>query len=196
MYKRFVVWFMIGILALLPLTVNAAEEVPYHFKQFRWGDSKEAVMKVEGEPIIEGEMDGINATYIAYETTAAGLDMLLAYYFCDEGLYSVKYILIEEHSNELLYIDDYNTFKSALTKKYGEPLADREGWVNDSKKSYYKNRKGDALRYGYLCYQTLYLADETYIMMEMDADNYDISMIVQYESKTISPGEADYSGEI
>lgn len=64
----------------------------------------------------------------------------------------MRYILTEEHSVDSLYIDDYNTFKQALTNKYGEPLLDNEKWTSDSKKSFYADDKGRALNYGYLSY--------------------------------------------
>lgn len=166
------------------------------FKRFYWGDSKETIMQLEGKPFTEGKMNGLNATYIVYETQAVGLDMLLGYYFCDEGLFQIRYVLQEEHSNESLYINDYETFKEALTKKYGTPLIDSEKWANDSKKKYYADNKGDALCYGYLTYQTYYMSDRTIIGMDMSADNFDVSMTVDYQSLTISPGEADYSDEI
>lgn len=122
--------------------------------------------------------------------------MLIAYYFCDKGLFQARYISTEKHSNESLYIDDYSSFRNALTKKYGEPFWDNEKWSSDSKKEYYSDDKGNALCYGYLSYMTWYVADRTYISMSMSADNYDISMIIDYESTEISAGEADFSNEI
>ena len=168
----------------------------YDFRQFVWGDSKEEVIAKEGRPSSEGNVTGMDADYIVYETTAVGLDMILGYYFCDEGLFRVRYILAEDHSNEALYIDDYNKFKSALTKKYGDPFIDHESWLNDSKKEYYADDKGTALCYGYLNYLTMYFTDRSYISMEMSADNYEITMTVDYESSVISPGEVDYSDDI
>ena len=171
-------------------------EFEYDFKTFMWGNSLEKVKATEGETIMDGKVNGIDATYIAYETTAVGLDMLLAYYFCDDGLYQVRYVLTETHSNESLYIDDYGTFKNAMIKKYGEALFDLENWENDSKKEYYADNKGNALSYGYLTYDTVWLLDRTYISMNMSADNYDITMTIDYVSAEISPGEADFSDDI
>ncbi len=168
----------------------------YAIRKLKWGDSKECVKQIEGEPVLKGKMDGVKADYIAYEVTVAGLDCYLAYYFCDDGLYAARYLLNETHSNENFYIDDYNTFKNTLTKKYGSPLIDTENWQDNSKKSYYADRKGDALSYGYLKYYTWYTTDETWIEMNMSADNYIITMTVDYRSKTISPGEADYSDDV
>lgn len=197
--KRYITLVLVLIFSMMTISAVAeesSEPLEYDFKQFFWGDSKETVISKEGTPLTEGNMTGLDASYIVYQTTAVGMDMLLGYYFCDDGLYGVRYILAEEHSNESLYIDDYETFKNALTKKYGEPLFDYENWANDSKKEYYADKKGDALNYGYLTYDTWYITDRSFISMEMSADNYEISMTVDYESTTISPGEADFSDDI
>ena len=198
--KRFVLTLVI-VSVLLCSAVSGTEAAlaktaDYDFKTFFWGDSREKVISVEGTPDGEGKLTGNDSTYIAYETTAVGMDVLLGYYFCDEGLYAVRYILLEEHSNEALYIDDYERFENALTKKYGKPLLDLEKWANDSKKEYYADRKGDALCYGYLTYKTLYASDTASIVMSMSADNYEITTTVDYMSFDIDPGEADYSNDV
>ena len=194
--KRIISALLVLIL-LIPVIACASEEkVEYAIKKFKWGDSKEYVQEIEGECISSGNVNGNNATYIVYSTQVAGLDCLLVYYFCDEGLFQARYILTESHSNEALYINDYSTFRSALTKKYGEPLLDQESWQDNSRKEYYANRKADALSYGYLKYITMYFLDDTIIGMEMSADNYKITTTVDYRSLSISPGEADYSDDI
>lgn len=174
-------------------TINEETRKDFDFKKFYWGDNKEHIIEVEGEPYTTGEMSSINADYIAYKTSVAGKDALLAYYFCGDGLFQTRYILSEDHSNESLYIDDYKDVRDALKKKYGDPLLDNESWSNDSKKSYYSDDKGKALCYGYLKYFTFFSTETTYVSMNMSADNYDISTTIQFESKTISAGDADYS---
>ena len=175
---------------------NDSQSVQYDFKKFCWGDTKEKVISVEGTPKSEEQMKGINASFIAYKTNAVGLDVLLAYSFCEEGLYAVVYASMEEHSNDSLYIDDYNSFKSALEKKYGEPAIDKEIWQDDRKEEYYKKRKGDALSYGYLSYYTVFFTDTTRIEMKMSSDNYKITTTIAYASKEISTGAVNYSNEI
>jgi hypothetical protein len=175
--------------------MESSEENTYDFKTFHWGDSQEIVEAVEGEPTKKGDMSGVDAYYIAYETTVAGKDAVLAYYFCSDGLFETRYVLTEKHSNEDLYIDDYDDVRTALTKKYGEPDVDSENWSNDNKKSYYADRKGDALSYGYLSYMTGYLLDKTTVLMKMSADNYKITTTVDFQSEELFPGEADYSDD-
>ena len=171
------------------------KDTEFDFKKFRWGDPEEDVIREEGEPEYKADIPATDTHYIAYNVTAAGKDAVLAYYFCDEGLYRTRYILSENHSNETLYIDDYEDVKKAITKKYGEPLFDEEMWQDDSKKDYYASKKGDALNYGYLEYWTWYALDRTYINMSMSADNYEISTTIDYTSKQIDAGEPDYSDD-
>lgn len=194
---------MLLVLCLALTSANALAEDSKadvtDFKSFYWGASMEDVKAIEGEPITTGEVSGLDAEYIVYETSAVGFDMILAYYFCDDGLFQVRYILNEEHSNDSLFIDDYEKFRNALTKKYGEPLIDKVSWDDSSTKKYYEENgksMGDALRYGYCSYLTRYDLERSYISMDMSADNYEVSMTVNYESKTVDPGETDYSDEI
>ena len=171
--------------------------IEYDFKKFNWGDPMSKIVDVEGEPEFDGDFEGYkNAKYIAYDARVAGYDMALGYYFCDDGLFQTRYVSMESHSNDSLYINDYEDFKSILIKKYGESLLDKENWENDSKKKYYADDKGNALSYGYLTYETIWIMDRTYIYMTLSADNYDVSMTIDYSSLTIYPEEDDYSDDI
>lgn len=194
--KRLTACLLLLTLCLAALPGLGESAPAYDFKKFRWGDSQESVMAVEGTPKYSGKMNGLDANYIAYDTTAVGMDVLLAYYFCDGGLYSVRYILNEDHSVDSLYIDDYNTFKQALTNKYGEPLLDNEKWTSDSKKSFHADDKGRALNYGYLSYYTCYITERVIVEMDMSADNYEVSTLINYTSLTVSPGETDFSEDV
>jgi len=176
-------------------TQAPAEE--YDFKQFRWGASKEEVIAVEGTPLTEAKVNGYDDMQtIAYFTTIVDLDALLAYTFCNEGLCTTTYFLAESHSNNSLYIDDYEKIKSVLEKKYGKPLIDSENWENDSKEKSYADKKGDALYYGYLNYSTYWVLDRTIIYMSMSKDNNSIKTSVSKLSTELSPIKADFSDEI
>ena len=170
----------------------------YDFKKFHWGDKEEDIIAIEGEPDIKDKMLQYDAYYLAYEdVSVAGKEAILAYYFSDdEGLFTTKYILTTRHSNENLYIDDYNDIVDALTKKYGSPDINTDIWSDNSKKDYYSSRKGDALSYGYLTYYTLWTElPKTSIVMIMSADNYEVSTSIEFGSKDISVGEADFSDD-
>ncbi|MCD7819686.1 MAG: hypothetical protein LUH07_11645 [Lachnospiraceae bacterium] len=212
MKKKSLMCLLCGILMLSTcLNVNASDEnetemteeateteTEYDgpaFKSFYWGDSKDTVIAEEGEPYSTGEMTAYEADYIVYDTTVSGLDCLLVYYFCDEGLFTVKYILTEDHSTYSIYIDDYDKLVSGVTSKYGDPLLNNDSWTSDSKKEYYSGQEGKALVYGYLERAAYWFLSETVIGIHSSADNYSVTTYVQYESLSISPGEADYSSD-
>ena len=99
--KKRLCLLLVLIFALSSAAIGEAEDSApeFSFKGLKWGDSTEKVQGVEGTNIVfSGTVKGSTATYIVYEATAVGLDMLLAYYFCDKGLYEVRYILTEQHS--------------------------------------------------------------------------------------------------
>lgn len=192
--KRGIAWVLAVVLMSLSMTALAQEETD--FKQFSWGAKQAEILAVEGEPYISGKVTGMNAEYLAYKTTAVGMDVILAYYFCDRGLFRVRYVLNEEHSVDEKYIEDYKTFQKALTKKYGETKYVFEEWTNDDKKAYYADDPGRALRYGYLTYRTFWFLDRTKIIMHMSSDNYETMTRVEYISTQISPGEPDYGDDL
>ena len=176
---------------------GSENEAAPDFRSVRWGMTEEEVKALEGSDVaVSGKVDGKNAWYIGYTTTLMGNNVILAYYFGPDGLYEADYIWQEDHSNENLYISDYNEVKKELTKKYGSPQFDDEMWDTSSHKSYYSERKGDALSYGYLSYITAYSTDRTEILMYMVADNYDVGFYIWYKSNTITAPAADYSNQL
>lgn len=172
-----------------------ADQETYDFKKFRWGDSQEYVMEIEGKPDGEDDMVDLDSHYIFYVTTLAGKDAFLAYYFCDEGLWQARYVLTESYDDYDLYIDDYETVKAQVTKKFGDPLIDYESWEDDDKEDEYKDNKSEALYNGYLTYLTWYQTDTTDIDLEMSAIDYYIGTSLSFSSLDIFPDIADYSDD-
>ena len=169
----------------------ANSELEYDFKQFRWGDSREDIIAIEGTPIYE--KDG----QMGYLTTAADLDAMLFYYVSSDGLYGLNYVFMEDHTVETLYIDDYNRIKDAISDKYGQPDIDDEEWDTSRHREYYSDDLGTALKYGYLTYRTRYYLDRTWIEINMSADNFNIVTTVSYLSNVedvVAP-ETDYSDD-
>ena len=153
----------------------------FGLKGFAWGDSMEKVKEVEGTNIASsGKKDDSDVSYIVYETMVAGHKMHLKYSFNNEGMCEVRYISAEQHSDNSLYLDDYAAFKDILKKQYGYTIFQFENWKDESKKSSYANRKGDAVSRGYLTYSMTWFEDDSFVFLEMSAENGQISVFVTY----------------
>lgn len=185
------------------IRITSEELIPVYFagkepdfRSVRWGMTEAEVKAVEGSVVdYSGKLDGRNAKYIGYDSSLMGNKVILAFYFGPDGLYEARYLWAESHSNESLFISDYESVKAQLTKKYGAPLWDHETWDTDSHKRNYSDDKGRGLSYGYLSYETFYSTPRTYISMQMSADNFDVSFSIFYESKNVSAPVADYSDQ-
>ena len=167
-------------------------------KGHRFGDTKDAILAAEGEPEGTGVMEGTGADYVYYSTTVVGLNAYLVYYFTDDRVCEFRYILTEEHSNNILFIDDYEKIRDALVGKYGEPLAllSGEKWDTNDHKEYYSDNRGDALNYGYLTFADWFTAKDAEISMHMSADNYEVSTTISYTSSVIKMPDENYDGDI
>ena len=174
--------------------LQAYEGMTPDFRQEIWGMTQDEVIAIEGTSFIRDNLSNTDAQYIAYITKVMGKDAAVAFYFGPDGLYEARYVFDIKHSNENLYIDDYNNVKEQLIKIYGEPEIDLdEVWDTQKHKEYYSDRKGDALSYGFLQYLTMFSTDRTDIYMNMSFDNYKIQFVVLYASKTITAPESDYT---
>ena len=198
MIKRYQLKRIVAVIitmSFLLFSSSIAEEA-YDFRHSKWGDSRASVEAQEGEPIYSNNVEGTKNIAIVYEKSVTGLDAYLLFFFNDQDqLYRTKYVLLEDHSNGSGYIKDYEKVKDALIKKYGDPGFDEEIWSDDGKKSYYADRKGDALEYGYLSYMTIWSASSSWFGMEMSADNYEVTTNIEFYSHQYSGDEADYSSD-
>jgi hypothetical protein len=157
------------------------------FKNAIWGDNKETVKDYETETLEEEDDDSL-----CYSANIVNIEAFLFYDFnADDQLYRAVYMLQNNHTTDQMYITDYNSLKSALIEKYGEPETDTRHILSDL--ANYTDEAG-ALSLGYAAYETAWPTNEdTKIYMFMSSDNYVISTAVFYESLTIEE-PADTSG--
>jgi len=159
----------------------------YDFRKTIWGMTKETVKRTEKtKPFQEKE------NQLIYIDTIISLNMAVIYDFIDNKLVTTGYAVLEEHSNENLYISDYKKLKSVLVEKYGEPSDKRADgneykeilWLDDLYKDD-PNRWGFAISVGDLIYQSFWEINKTEIYMRLYGDNYKISLLMQYSSKQL-----------
>ncbi len=91
------------------------------FRTSDWGASITVVKTNEKLKVIDE-----NSTLLAYETTISSIKTIIGYLFTEGKLTTGRYLATEEHSNKNDYINDYNTLKDLLEKKYGKPQKDKK----------------------------------------------------------------------
>jgi len=156
-----------------------------HFRKTYWGMSKEQIKKVESSEFIKeekggGAFKGLNM--LIYKDNIVSLDCFIVYYLAENQLTRGRYLFIEEHSNENLYISDFKDIKNQLTQKYGKPKRDDVIWLNDL----YKDDPSDygmAISVGHLRYLAEWDLPETEIQLVLQGDNYKISCWADYIGK-------------
>ncbi|MFX0208651.1 MAG: hypothetical protein ACFFDT_21905 [Candidatus Hodarchaeota archaeon] len=161
------------------------------FRGALWGASKEQVKKVEISEFIKedkvgGALKGLDN--LVYKADVAGLDGMIIYYFAENLLTRARYIITESHSNKNLYIEDFKSIKSQLTKKYGFPERDDTIWSNDLYKGD-PSEYGMAVSVGHLIYVAEWYPPETAIQLLLRGDNYEINLWVEYTSDALKEFE-------
>lgn len=187
----------LAVLFLL-LASAGAEEAPFDFKQFRWGDGKDAIIAVEGAPAQRITDSQYQAEVLCYHTTVAGLKAQLSYMLGDaEGLFIVVYSLQEKQDDATGYIGDYDLLREVLTGKYGTPVYDDMAWnCGEVLQEVYQDDLNTAFRLGYVTFETVYETDTTMIFLTMEGEMFGATTELVYQSKTVQPSLRDFSNEI
>jgi len=181
MKRRSIIFLGLILLVILSLFLTIlAKEQTYDFRETTWGMSKEQVKATEDKkPGIEDDSS------LAYKVTIKEKEFACAYSFLEDKLYAGGYIFIGEHTNENLYIEDYEDIKETLTKKYGNPETEMPGlWKNDLYKDD-KNYWGKAISMGHLVYGASWETSTTRIDILLWGDNYNIKLALYYTSKEL-----------
>ncbi len=140
-----------------------------------FGMSKADVIKDEGK-----KPDHDTGNQILYLSECAGIDANLIYSFDDDGLWQAGYVFAEEHSNDNLFVEDYEGVQALLVTKYGKPSTEGENWRDDLYK-YEPSKKGFAISLGDLTMASFWTYQDYEIKHIMDGDNYDIKHLVIYQ---------------
>jgi len=177
MKKYFSVLLIVILILVISTLALFAEEVKYDFRKTTWGMNKEQVKATE-----DRKADYEENAMLFYKVKIFGGSYYCFYSFLEDTLYNGGYVFTEEHANKNLYINDYIEFKGILTKEYGKPTMDEINWKNDLYKDD-KSEWGMAISVGDLEYLAFWETLNTKIGLMLDGTNYEISLILSYDSK-------------
>jgi len=139
-----------------------------------FGSSRDEVIKVLGEPIKK------RPTYYFYKDKINLLKTDKFFYFHNNLLYQVGYTFIEEHTNENLFIDDFNGIEDLLIQKYGPTTKHHKKWIDDLYKDDL-SKHGFAISLGDLTIGSFWQFDNFRIAHVLSGDNYNINHVLIYQ---------------
>ena len=146
------------------------------FRGSAWGASVSNVKSIEKLEIIE-ESEAL----LFYETTILDLKTFVGYLFTKGILTTGRYLVSESHTNKNDFLNDYNSLKNLLIKKYGEPLKDETVWKNNLYKDEYSDW-GFAISLNHLLYYATWETKDSDITIMLSGENYKISLLIEMES--------------
>lgn len=115
---------------------NLVDTSQYTFRKTFWGMSIDEVIQNEGEPEVK------DATMLVYKDKYIGKKHCsIGFVFSDNKLVRAKYLFDEKHSNDNLFLDDFNDISKLLEMKNGKSHNEGKVWKNEL-------YKGDEDNYG------------------------------------------------
>jgi hypothetical protein len=169
--------------------VESNQNTGLSFRKSTWGMNLENVKETEiGNP--KYDKDGL----LVYSDKISGITCDVVYIFANDQLVRSKYLFKNEHSNKTDFIEDYNTMKKNLEKKYGPTIFDNPIWKNDLYKSD-PDEWGMAIAVGHLKYFSQWETEDTKVLLYLVGENYKINFGIEYESKNLSSLEDQVNSE-
>ena len=152
---------------------NLSLNTDFHYST--WGMSKEEVMRAESELTLVDAGDYL----IAEDAAVAQEDASLLFVFDNNKLVSGMVQFTAQHSNENLYLDDYDAINESLIEKYGMASVDEKQW----KDTLYQDDPEDwgfAVSLGDLVLISSWETDTTEIRHMLTGDNYEVTHGILY----------------
>lgn len=164
----------------------AQKKDTYNFRKTKWGMSPAEVKLTEkGKPVNEGPLPPYDLA-VSYTGTFEGSDTETGYLFNADKLVLAGYAFTDRHSDNNLYIKDYEKIKGVLTEKYGLPAQDEQIWSDET----YKDKPeeyGTAAALGHLVMQSSWTSPGTQIFLTLQGRDNNISLSALYYSAELNP---------
>lgn len=153
------------------------EESRTHFRNTRWGMTKEQVLRIEGEPDRLENSEGLDI--IQYPQRILNMECLVGYVFAENRLAKAKYSFLGKQGDKNQYVLEYQNIKNILIRKYGRPLSEKALWSDPLYKGDDSNW-GLAISQGHLELNSRWRDNETEILLCLSGGKNRLSLIVEY----------------
>lgn len=153
------------------------EESKTHFRNTRWGMTKEQVLRIEGQPVHLENSKGLDI--IQYPQRILNMECLVGYVFAENRLAKAKYSFLGKQGDKNQYVLEYQNIKNILISKYGRPLSEKALWHDPLYKGDDSNW-GLAISQGHLELNSRWKDNETEILLRLSGGNNRLSLVVEY----------------
>ena len=176
-----VVSFILLLVSFFSFCFSAYAEEEFSFRNgITFGMTMEQVISAEGSQ--PDDKDENNLLYTGQKS--AGKCATILYRFVNNALYGIGVIFKETHTNDNLYIEDFESVDEALTEKYGEPSVDKVyQWKNNLLKND-PDSYGLAVSAGHLMIGSKWDFEKYTIGHILQGDNFDISHNILYQDSS------------
>ena len=154
----------------------AAANYGSDFRSTSWGMSPSEVAAAEGEPGSKGP--GV----ITYDTYFKGESVKVRYNFSEGRLKSGGIVFLNEHPEEIFYVQDFEKRRGELSTKYGEPEINEQIWYNRLYEGM-PEKMGFAVAIGHLKLRTKWRTERSDILLELKSEDYDMTLVLSYHSR-------------
>lgn len=163
------------------LFISADAQSKTDFRAFTWGESLEQVQSEETAKFIIKDKDDM----LEYKDELGGYDCDVIYTFNEsDKLISGDYVFTKKYTNPQLYLQDYNSFKTLLTEKYGKAVSEKENWSKNSTPSD-KSNFGQAIADGNLILNTQWVTNRSVVQISLNSGNKVPFLHIHYTTKSL-----------
>lgn len=147
-----------------------------------WGMKSADLTKLIGDPVGVLPLNG--GKVLRYKRSVMERDCGIEYIFSGDRLVKTRYVFLQDHPQNSLYIEDYHKLNDQFTQQYGKPDEESKLWHEASLKDE-PNRWGQAVSLGHLSYRTRWQLDKTEVILSLAGSDRHISLELLYStSKT------------
>ncbi|MBD3218445.1 MAG: hypothetical protein GF310_09230 [candidate division Zixibacteria bacterium] len=179
---------IISIFSLLGLLPISSDLTASDFRNADWYMTPQEVMAVEDVNILTDATNGnqywlfCDTVYLFYHSSE------LTYEFYDNGLVRADYEIITDNYKALQFLEAYDEFKAALTKKYGQPIEDKSDqvsfWLGDSTEIWWDD-DSTAFEIGQLSKKAKWQTRRTIIELDLNSGVFSDSPWIAITYKSI-----------
>jgi len=147
------------------------------FRGIPWGQEAGLIKKsISEEPLYDDDR------VLSYKDSLSGLKAQYALFLANGRFIRGRYIFTERHTNDNLFMTDFEEIDKLLKEKYGNPKEHETSWLNDLYKDNFEHW-GMAISMGHLLIFSEWRMGNVTIYHSLHGDNFDIYHILEYQHK-------------